>query len=61
MKKKVLFFEGIFFLKETIDFKIKVLFWLNIKIFIYFPKKKFNFLAQNIIYLEKVLFSWRKY
>ena len=43
MKKKVLFFEGNFFLKETIYFKIKVLFWLNIKIFIYFPKKSLIF------------------
>ena len=43
--------------KETIDFKIKVFFWLNIKIFIYSPKKKFTFLAQNVIYLEKNLFS----
>ena len=31
--------ESYLFLKETVNFKIKVFFWFNIKSFIYFPKK----------------------
>lgn len=31
--------ESFLFLKETVNFKIKVFFWFNIKSFIYFPKK----------------------
>ena len=48
MRKNYFSKESFLFLKETINFKIKVFFWLNIKSFIYFPKK-------SLIFKHKVL------
>ena len=47
--------ESFLFLKETNNFKIKVFFWLNIKSFIYFPKKSLIFCHKVLYILQKVL------
>ena len=56
--------ESFLFLKEIINFKIKVFFWLNIKFYL-LSEKKFNFLPRSIIYFtesfeESIMFQ-RKY